>query len=375
MTGSRPRPGFAHASEAELARILDFYEVAWEYEPHTFPVAYDQAGTVLESFSPDFYLPELDLYVEITTLKQRLVRKKNRKLRRLRELYPDLRIKLLYARDFRALLLKYGRITLADALSGEVGQATPPRHGVIRAGAVDAPAAQARAATHVSARSLGSPVSPGTPQSRPGAGPRDREARRRRFWRGDGRMNGRPDLVADVAEVLITEGEIQAKVAELGDRVSADYAGTELTLVSVLKGSLPFMADLMRSITIPVQIDLMEVSSYGGSATETSGLVRILKDLSSSIDGRHVLIVEDIIDTGLTLNYLVRYLRGKNPASLRICTLLDKPARRLVEIPIDYRGFEIPDQFVIGYGLDYGERYRNLRFVGVLRPEVYAGPE
>jgi hypoxanthine phosphoribosyltransferase len=188
-------------------------------------------------------------------------------------------------------------------------------------------------------------------------------------------MNRRPDLVADVAEVLLTEEQIQAKVVELGTRISADYAGSELTLVSVLKGSLPFMADLMRSIAIPVQIDLMEVSSYGGTATESSGLVRILKDLSSSIDGRHVLIVEDIIDTGLTLNYLMRYLRGKNPASLRICTLLDKPARRLVEIPIDYLGFEIPDRFVIGYGLDYGERYRNLRFVGVLRPEVYTSPE
>jgi hypoxanthine phosphoribosyltransferase len=188
-------------------------------------------------------------------------------------------------------------------------------------------------------------------------------------------MNRPPDLVADVAEVLLSEDQIQAKVAELGARISADYAGRELTLVSVLKGSLPFMADLMRAIRIPVQIDLMEVSSYGGAATESSGLVRILKDLSSSIDGRHVLIVEDIIDTGLTLNYLVRYLRGKNPASLSICTLLDKPARRLVEIPIDYLGFEIPDQFVIGYGLDYGERYRNLRFVGVLRPEVYTSPE
>jgi hypoxanthine phosphoribosyltransferase len=188
-------------------------------------------------------------------------------------------------------------------------------------------------------------------------------------------MNGTPDLVEDVAEVLLSEEQIQAKVVELGARISADFDGRELTLVSVLKGSLPFMADLMRAITIPVQIDLMEVSSYGGTATESSGLVRILKDLSSSIDGRDVLIVEDIIDTGLTLNYLVRYLRGKNPSSLRICTLLDKPARRLVEIPIDYLGFEIPDRFVIGYGLDYGERYRNLRFVGVLRPEVYAGPE
>jgi hypoxanthine phosphoribosyltransferase len=181
----------------------------------------------------------------------------------------------------------------------------------------------------------------------------------------------RPDLEHDVAEILITEEQIRDKVAELGARLSADYADRSLTLVSVLKGSLPFMADLMRALTVPVQIDLMEVSSYGGQSTETSGLVRILKDLSSSIDGKDVLIVEDIIDTGLTLNYLVRYLRGKDPASLRICTLLDKPARRLVEIDIHYRGFTIPDQFVVGYGLDYGEYYRNLPFIGVLRPQVY----
>ena len=180
------------------------------------------------------------------------------------------------------------------------------------------------------------------------------------------------DLSADVGEVLLTEEQIQAKVKELGKQISADYAGRQLTLVSVLKGSLPFMADLMRAMTIPLRIDLMEVSSYGGASTESSGLVRILKDLSASIQGEEVLIVEDIIDTGLTLNYLVRYLRGKNPATLRICTLLDKPARRLVEIPVDYIGFTIPDQFVVGYGLDYGELYRNLRFVGVLRPEVYS---
>ena len=181
----------------------------------------------------------------------------------------------------------------------------------------------------------------------------------------------RTNLATDVEQVLVSEEQIAAKVAELGAMVSADYAGRELTLVSVLKVSLPFMADLMRAITIPVRIDLMEVSSYGGLTTESSGLVRILKDLSASIDGRDVLLVEDIIDTGLTLNYLLRYLRGKNPRSLRICALLDKPARRLVDIPIDYIGFTIPDQFVVGYGLDYGELYRNLRYVGVLHPSVY----
>ncbi len=184
-------------------------------------------------------------------------------------------------------------------------------------------------------------------------------------------MRVSPDLVSDVAEVLLSEEQIAAKVAEMGARISADYDGRELTLVSVLKGSLPFMADLMRRITLPLRIDLMEVSSYGGATTESSGLVRILKDLSAPIEGRDVLLVEDIIDTGLTLNYLMRYLRGKNPRSIKICTLLDKPARRLVEIPLDYVGFEIPDAFVVGYGLDFGEVYRNLRFVGVLRPEAY----
>ena len=181
------------------------------------------------------------------------------------------------------------------------------------------------------------------------------------------------DLHADIAEILLTEAQIAAKVRELGEQISIDYAGRPLVLVSVLKGSLPFMADLMRAITIPLRIDLMEVSSYGGVHTESSGLVRIIKDLSASIDGQDVLLVEDIIDTGLTLNYLLRYLRGKNPRSLRICALLDKPARRLVEIGIDYRGFEIPDQFVVGYGLDYGELYRNLRDVAVLDPRAYEG--
>jgi hypoxanthine phosphoribosyltransferase len=184
-------------------------------------------------------------------------------------------------------------------------------------------------------------------------------------------MKHSQDLESDVAEVLLTEEQIAAKVAELGKQISADYAGREVTLVSVLKGSLPFMADLMRSIALPLRIDLMEVSSYGGTSTESSGLVRILKDLSAPIEGRDVLIVEDITDTGLTLNYLLRYLRGKNPNSIKVCTLLDKPARRLVEIQLDYVGFEIPDAFVVGYGLDFGEIYRNLSFVGVLRPEAY----
>jgi hypoxanthine phosphoribosyltransferase len=181
---------------------------------------------------------------------------------------------------------------------------------------------------------------------------------------------------ADVEEILLSGDEVQARVVELGAQLAADYEGRDPVLVSVLKGSIIFMADLVRAMPIPLSIDLMEVSSYGAS-TESSGQVRILKDLSSSIEGREVIVVEDIIDTGLTLNYLLRYLHDKGPASIRICCLLDKPARRLAPIEIDYRGFTIPDRFVIGYGLDYGEHYRNLPYVGVLRPSVYgpADPE
>jgi hypoxanthine phosphoribosyltransferase len=176
---------------------------------------------------------------------------------------------------------------------------------------------------------------------------------------------------ADVEEILLSEQQLRQRIAELGAQLAADYAGRTPILVSVLKGSIIFLADLIRSTPIPLSLDLMEVSSYG-SGTETSGQVRILKDLSSSIEGRDVVVVEDIIDTGLTLNYLLRYLGERHPSSIRICCLLDKPARRLADIEIAYRGFTIPDRFVVGYGLDYDERYRNLPFVGVLRPSVYS---
>jgi hypoxanthine phosphoribosyltransferase len=176
---------------------------------------------------------------------------------------------------------------------------------------------------------------------------------------------------ADVEEILLSEQELRQRIAELGAQLAADYAGRNPHLVTVLKGSINFLAELNRSTPIPLSLDLMEVSSYG-SGTETSGQVRILKDLSSSIEGRDVVVVEDIIDTGLTLNYLLRYLGERHPSSIRICCLLDKPARRLADIEIAYRGFTIPDRFVVGYGLDYDERYRNLPFVGVLRPSVYS---
>jgi hypoxanthine phosphoribosyltransferase len=174
----------------------------------------------------------------------------------------------------------------------------------------------------------------------------------------------------DIAEVLVDEGAIESKVRELGARIAEDYRGRDLVLVSILKGALPFLADLMRQIPIPLALDFLEVSSYG-AGTETSGVVRILKDLANPIEGRHVLVVEDILDTGTTLSHVVDHLRSQRPASVRLCTLLDKPSRRLVPIEIDYRGFEIPDKFVVGYGLDYAERYRNLPFIGVLKPEVY----
>jgi hypoxanthine phosphoribosyltransferase len=176
----------------------------------------------------------------------------------------------------------------------------------------------------------------------------------------------------DVEEILIDSQTLASRVAELGAQLTSDYAGRDPVLVSVLKGAFIFLADLMRAMDLPTSIDLMEVSSYG-AATETSGQVRILKDLSKPIEGRDVIVVEDIIDTGLTLNYLLGYLADRQPSSIRICCLLDKPARRLAEIPIDYRGFTIPDRFVIGYGLDYDERYRNLPYIGVLKPSVYGG--
>jgi hypoxanthine phosphoribosyltransferase len=178
----------------------------------------------------------------------------------------------------------------------------------------------------------------------------------------------------DVSEVLLTEEQVQTRVRALGAQLSVDYAGRSPVLVSVLKGSIVFLADLVRAMDVPLSVDLMEVSSYG-SGTETSGQVRILKDLSGPIEGRDVVVVEDIIDTGLTLNYLLRYLTERSPASIRVCCLLDKPARRLAEIEIDYRGFSIPDRFVVGYGLDFNEQYRNLPYIGVLRPSVYGGAD
>ncbi len=168
-----------------------------------------------------------------------------------------------------------------------------------------------------------------------------------------------------VGEVLVAADDLQRRVVELGAEISADYAGRTLLLVGVLKGAVFFLSDLMRFIDIPVEVDFMAVASYG-SATDSSGVVRILKDLDVSIEGRDVLIVEDIVDSGLTLQYLMRNLGSRNPRTLEVCALLTKPERRKVDLPTRYVGFEIPDRFVVGYGLDYAERHRNLPFVAVL---------
>ncbi|MDD3840586.1 MAG: hypoxanthine phosphoribosyltransferase [Clostridia bacterium] len=174
----------------------------------------------------------------------------------------------------------------------------------------------------------------------------------------------------DLKNVLISEQQLKKKVEELGKKISKDYHGRELILVGILKGAVMFYADLARCIDMPLVMDFMVVSSYG-NGTESSGAVRILKDLETSIEGKHVLIIEDIVDTGLTLHYLKENLLARGPASVKICSFLDKPDRREIPVEIDYKGFEISDEFVVGYGLDYAEKYRNLPYISVLKPEVY----
>ena len=175
----------------------------------------------------------------------------------------------------------------------------------------------------------------------------------------------------DVEEILIGQQELQARIAELGKAISVDYQDKCPLLICILRGAVIFLSDFIRQLTVPHEIDFMAVSSYGGTRTESSGVVRILMDLTTSIEGRDVLIVEDIVDSGLTLDYIISNLKTRRPASLRTCVLLNKQERREVDVSLDYVGFTIPDKFVVGYGLDYGEKYRNLPFIGVLKPELY----
>ena len=178
------------------------------------------------------------------------------------------------------------------------------------------------------------------------------------------------DMKDDIGEVLFSEEKIASIVRNMGRQISEEYVGKNLFMVSVLKGSLVFMADLMRAVTIPCSIDFLSVSSYG-NGTASSGEVRILKDLDCSLEGKDLLIVEDILDSGMTLSFLLKTLSARNPASIRLCTFLDKPERRRVDSRPDYVGAEVPDKFIVGYGLDYAEKYRNLPYIGVLKPEVY----
>lgn len=278
---------FAHPSEQEFARILDFYNIEWVYEPRSFPLQWE-GDRVTEMFTPDFYLPGLDLYVELTTLKQAHVTEKNRKLRRLRELNPEIKISLLYRKDFDQLLAKYGYGPLAQARG----------HGVSR--------------------------------------------------------------------VLYSSAEIEKRVQELATQISKDYADRHPVVVGVLRGVFCFMADLIRHMNIPVDVEFMAISYYGSGNSST---VKITKDVDLNVAGRHVIMLEDIVDTGMTLNYMLNHLTAKGPASLTVCTLLDKRVHRIADVPLDYIGFEVPDEFVVGYGLDYHEKYRNLPFIGILGPD------
>ena len=282
------QPDFGHPSEEEFARLLDFYRVEWLYEPRSFPLAW-QDNKITEMFTPDFYLPELDLYIELTTLKQSLITEKNRKIRNLKELYPDINIRLLNKKDYHRILAKYGY--------GPLGETK----------------------------------------------------------------------VKGISRVLLTHTQIQGQVRSLARHISQDYAGQHIVLIGILKGVVCFMSDLMQHISLPLTVEFMAIS-YFGSNNESA--VKITKDIDTSIAGRDVLMVEDIVDTGMTLNYVLNHLRAHNPASLRVCTLLDKRVRRLVNVPLDYIGFEIPDEFIVGYGLDYQGEYRNLPFIGAFSPEL-----
>jgi hypoxanthine phosphoribosyltransferase len=178
------------------------------------------------------------------------------------------------------------------------------------------------------------------------------------------------NMHGDIQEILLTSEKIQAKVIELGEQITTDYQDKILLLLGTLKGAVPFIADLARAINLPLEIDYMAISSYGNS-TQSSGVVRILKDLEGPVQNKHVLIVEDIVDSGLTLHYLMDVLRQRKPLSLRVCALLDKLRERVKPVELDYTGFRIPNQFVVGYGLDYAQRYRNLPYIGILKPSVY----
>src|SRR6202171_5219968 len=273
------RVEFAHPSEQEFARFLDYYRIRWVYEPMSFPIAWE--GTrVSEMFTPDFYLPEHDMYVELTTMKQSLVTPKNRKVRLLRELYPELNVRLLYRKDYQQLLAKAGygaAVEVQNLRKNEIGT------------------------------------------------------------------------------ILISPVELETRVKALARKISRDYRGQSLVVVGMLKGVTFFLADLARGIKVPFVLDYIDLRRY--ASAQPHERVRIARDIDYPIAGRHVLLVEDIVNTGLTLDYVFSELRSREPASIEVVTLLDRPLRRLVKVPIRYVGFQIPNDYVVGYGLDYRELY------------------
>jgi hypoxanthine phosphoribosyltransferase len=294
------RVSFVHPSELEFARFLDHYRIRWVYEPVAFPVAWED-GRVAEMVAPDFYLPEHDLYVEITTMKQSLVTPKNRKVRLLRELYPDVNVKLLYRKDYEQLLAQagYARTDLQHLRKDQIQQ------------------------------------------------------------------------------ILVSPVELESRVRALGRRISRDYRGESIVMVGVLKGITFFLADLARQVTVPMAIDYVSVARYSQPSPLVAGGARprrvsIERDVDYPIEGRHVLLVEDIVNTGVTLDYVLGVLRERRPASLEVVTLLDRPSRRIASVAPRYTGFQVSSDYVVGYGLGYRELYRNLPFICTLEPSVYA---
>ena len=286
------RVDFAHPSEREFARFLDFYRIRWAYEPTSFPLTWNE-GRVSEMFTPDFYLPEHDLYVELTTMRQSLVTPKNRKVRLLRELYPDIRVQLFYRKDYISLLSRHGY-----------------QYSEIQ------------------------------------------NLRR-----------------SEIDQILFSPLEVQQRVQSLGRRISRDHRGQAVVLVGVLKGITFFLADLARSIKVPTAFDYISIAPYDPSVEGERA--RFSKDLDKSIEGRRVVLVEDIINTGVTTDFILRSLGQRQPATLEVATLVDRPSRRIVSVPLKYVGFQIPADYVVGYGLDYHELYRNLPFLATLKPQVY----
>ncbi len=283
-----PAP-FVHPAEAEFAAFLDFYRIRWQYEPRSFPLRW-RDGRVAEMLTPDFYLPEQDMYVELTTMKQSLVTRKNRKIRRLHELYPNVNVVLVHRKAFHELLGRFGY------------------------GSVD--------------------ITSLAPE--------------------------------DIEQILFSAAEVKERVQELGAEISADFAGESLVLVGLLKGVTFFLADLAREITRPLVIEYLSVTGPGSSPG-----ISIEKRLDTDIRGKHILLVEDIVNTGLTMDFVLDHLRQQEPASVTVCALLDKTDRRMIPVDVKYVGFTIPNEYVVGYGLDHQGLYRNLPFICILKRHVY----